>query len=385
VWTYTATYEDLAGNVSPVSNTLAITFDSIAPVAPILDLPASQDSGSSNTDNVTNVGTWTFFANTAGQQAITHATEVAPTGRTLTYSYFTDASGGQGGEYFYPDTAGGPQGVWTYTATYEDLAGNVSTVSNTLKITYDSIAPTVVPPANVTAEATSSLGATVTYAAATVTDASPTTVSYSKPSGSTFAIGTTTVTVTATDLAGNTTTATFTVTVRDTTPPVIAVSSPVNGATYDVGLSVAFSYTATDAVSGVATQSAKLDGTTIANGSTISTGTLTAGTHTIVITATDGRGNTATKTVTFTIKPTPAGLSNLINAGVASGKIAPALRTTLIALLTVAQAAIAAGQPVVAQLALGTFVLTVSVGVARRQIDPTLGAQLIAFARAITP
>jgi len=354
----------------------------------VLDLPASQDSGSSNSDNITNVAYWTFFASNPSENVTTAITEVAPNSRTITTPWSGDPTSACHC-YYYPDSGGGlgpdnRQGVWTYTATYTDLAGNTSAVSNTLKITYDSIAPTVVPPANITAEATSPSGATVTYAA-TVTDASPTTTTYSPASGSTFAIGTKTVTVTATDLAGNTTTATFTVTVKDTTPPVITVSSPVNGATYDVGVNVTFSFTATDVVSGVASQSAKLDGTTIANGSTINTGTLTAGTHTIVITATDGRGNTGTKTVTFTIKPTPAGLSNLINAGIASGKIAPSLRTTLIALLSVAQAAIAAGQPIIAQLALSTFVLTVSVGVARRQIDPTLGAQLIGFARGITP
>src|SRR4030095_13075907 len=52
-----------------------------------------------------------------------------------------------------------------------------------------------------------------------------TTVSYSPVSGSTFAIGTTTVTATATDAAGNTPTCTFTVTVNDNQAPVANVSS----------------------------------------------------------------------------------------------------------------------------------------------------------------
>ncbi|HTZ06005.1 MAG TPA: carboxypeptidase regulatory-like domain-containing protein [Gaiellaceae bacterium] len=482
VWTYTATYTDVAGNTSAVSNTLAITFDSIAPDAPVLDLPASEDSGYSNIDNITNVGVWHFFANAAGEQAIVHANEIAPTGRNVTYSYFTDSSGGQGGEYFYPDAAGGPQGVWTYTATYEDLAGNVSAVSNSLSITYDSIAPdaplldlpatedsgssntdnvtnvgtwhfsgntgneqttytfasdgagttntttsdphgvwhatfspladgtfhltetatdvagntststltvvydktkpTVVAP-NVTVEATSSAGAAVTYPAPTVTDATTTTLAYSRANGSTFAIGTTTVTLTVTDLAGNVTTATFTVKVQDTTPPTITVTSPISGATYDAGTSVAFSYTATDAVSGIASQSAKLDGTTIANGSTINTGTLSVGTHTIVITATDGRGNTATKTVTFSVRATTTSLTNVINAGVSSGKIAPGVRAPLLALVVLAQAAIAAHNPTVARLTLEAFALAVNIAVALRQVDPALGAQLVAYARAI--
>ena len=63
VWTYQAYGEDLAGNVSGWSNTLAITFDSVAPVTPVLDLPAAEDSGSSSSDNITRLQPWNFFAN----------------------------------------------------------------------------------------------------------------------------------------------------------------------------------------------------------------------------------------------------------------------------------------------------------------------------------
>jgi len=63
-------------------------------------------------------------------------------------------------------------------------------------------------------ERASSGGAVVNYAAATATDlVGPVTITYSKASGTTFAVGTTTVTVTATDAYGNKTTKTFTVTV----------------------------------------------------------------------------------------------------------------------------------------------------------------------------
>ena len=52
------------------------------------------------------------------------------------------------------------------------------------------------------------------YAAAVATDAvGPVTITYSKASGSTFAVGKTTVTVTATDAYGNVSTQTFTITV----------------------------------------------------------------------------------------------------------------------------------------------------------------------------
>ena len=69
-------------------------------------------------------------------------------------------------------------------------------------------------PANVTVNATSASGAVVTFSGATGTDnvGSPT-FTYSPASGSTFAVGNTTVTVTAMDSVGNTSTGTFTVTV----------------------------------------------------------------------------------------------------------------------------------------------------------------------------
>jgi hypothetical protein len=64
-------------------------------------------------------------------------------------------------------------------------------------------------------EAASAAGSPVTYTTPTATDAvdGSVTVVCNPPSGSVFAIGTTTVTCTATDSAGNSATTTFTVTV----------------------------------------------------------------------------------------------------------------------------------------------------------------------------
>src|SRR5438067_521096 len=44
VWVYNAFYVDVAGNIGAGSNFLLIHFDSIAPPAAFLDLPASEDS-----------------------------------------------------------------------------------------------------------------------------------------------------------------------------------------------------------------------------------------------------------------------------------------------------------------------------------------------------
>jgi len=80
----------------------------------------------------------------------------------------------------------------------------------------DKTPPTIDCPTGITVDAMAPIGAYVAYTV-TVTDnmdPSPT-VTYSHPSGSTFPVGTTTVTVTATDWRHNSTTCTFDVTVNE--------------------------------------------------------------------------------------------------------------------------------------------------------------------------
>lgn len=92
----------------------------------------------------------------------------------------------------------------------------------------DTIPPVLTMPADITAEATSPAGAVVSYPLPTVTDdADPApAVSCSPVSGSTFPLGVTTVTCTATDASGNSSNGTFKVNVVDTTAP--AVTPPSN-------------------------------------------------------------------------------------------------------------------------------------------------------------
>ncbi len=119
-----------------------------------------------------------------------------------------------------------PVGQTTVSCSATDTAGN--TANGTFKVTVrDVTPPTVTVPADITREATSPSGAVVTFGA-TATDAvdgniTPVCV---PASGSTFALGTTTVTCTATDHAGNQGHASFHVTVVDTTAPVISRFSP---------------------------------------------------------------------------------------------------------------------------------------------------------------
>src|SRR5206468_4752115 len=77
----------------------------------------------------------------------------------------------------------------------------------------DSTSPAIVVPATITAKAASANGAVVAYTV-TATDPDDTaTATCTPPSGSTFPIGTSTVNCTATDTAGNRSTASFLVVV----------------------------------------------------------------------------------------------------------------------------------------------------------------------------
>ncbi len=141
-------------------------------------------------------------------------------------------------------------------------------------------------PANITAEATSAAGAIVSYNA-TATDARDTNlvVTCVPPSGSTFALGGTTVNCSATNSRNKTAEGSFSVTVVDTTAPVVVLNGVTNGATYTLGAVPAASCSATDAVTGVAVQPVL----SIAGGTANGVGHFTA----TCSGAKDGAGNTA--------------------------------------------------------------------------------------------
>ena len=145
--------------------------------------------------------------------------------------------------------------------------------------------PVLTVPGSLTAEAVSAAGSTVVFAVS-ADDAVDglLTPSCSPTSGSTFALGTTTVTCVATDLSDNTATSSFDVLVTDTTAPVIAVPTAVSAeATSAAGADVIFGASASDLVDGEVTPScAPASGATFALGST-----------TVTCAAADVRGNTA--------------------------------------------------------------------------------------------
>jgi hypothetical protein len=130
-----ATATDAAGNVSAASAALSVTIDTAAAAPAAPDLAAGSDSGSSNTDNITNAANPVF----TGSGAEAGATVRLYAGATQVGSAVADASGN------WSVTASGVaagSGI-VFTADQVDVAGNVSTVHSAgLTVTIDRTAPT---------------------------------------------------------------------------------------------------------------------------------------------------------------------------------------------------------------------------------------------------
>jgi large repetitive protein len=105
-----------------------------------------------------------------------------------------------------------PIGTTTVTCQVEDTNGRAATDSFTVTVT-DSEGPALTLPANIVVPASGPGGATVTYVASATDNGVSVTVACNPPSGSSFPVGTTTVTCTATDSGNLSTSGSFTVTV----------------------------------------------------------------------------------------------------------------------------------------------------------------------------
>jgi Tol biopolymer transport system component len=122
-------------------------------------------------------------------------------------------------------------GTSRVTCTAEDAVGNRATDSFDVTVT-DTTPPAITGmPSDIVAEATGADGAQVSWTQPTATDLvnGPRTVTCTPASGTTFALGETTVSCTATDTRSNTATKTFKVTVQDTTAPTVDAVNPVDG------------------------------------------------------------------------------------------------------------------------------------------------------------
>lgn len=234
-----------------------------------------------------------------------------------------DIPGATGGTFTIATTTMGDAG--SYAAVATNSQGS-ATSSPAVLVVQDVTPPVLTLPASQTIEATSSAGATATFAASAIDNvdgAVP--VTLSPASGSTFPLGTTTVTATATDAAGNAAAGSFTVTVVDTTAPVFASLTASATSLWPANhkmVAVTLTATATDAAGSPvtfkilsATSSEPDNG--LGDGDTAGdiaiTGAMTlnlraerAGSgpgrvYTITVEARDAAGNTSTRTVTVSV------------------------------------------------------------------------------------
>ena len=175
-----------------------------------------------------------------------------------------------------------------------DTNNQVGTATFTV-VVKDTTVPIVTVPGDITTEATGTAGAIVTFgASATDLVSGAITPTCTPASGSTFAIGVATVTCTATDGSGNMGGAVFTVTVRDTTTPIVtAPANVVAEATGPNGAAVTYP---------AATASDLVGGTLAAPCLPASGSTFALGTTTVTCTATDAGGNKGSATFTVTVQ-----------------------------------------------------------------------------------
>ncbi len=239
---------DIAGNISN-TQTINFTLDTTAPDAPTIDLAATSDSGSSNTDNITSNTTPTITGT-----AEAGATVKIYNGAIEVGSAIADATTG-----VYNATLTTPlnEGVNNLSAKATDTAGNTSVASSALDITVDTTGPIFTSPATTTV----ALGDTATIYTATATDTNGATYSISGTDANLFNIdpatgelsykvATTTATtnnviITAIDTAGNSTDQALAITVADK-----IVLTITDNATTATNSDVTFTFTFAEIVTG---------------------------------------------------------------------------------------------------------------------------------------
>ncbi|WP_339242504.1 BapA/Bap/LapF family large adhesin [Acinetobacter baumannii] len=293
--TITVTATDAAGNAG--TDTAVVTIDTTAPNAPVLD-PINATDPVSGTAEAGSTVTVTY-----------------PDGTTATVVAGTD------GSWSVPNPGNLVDGD-TVTATATDPAGNTS-LPGTGTVSADITAPVVALDDVLTNDSTPALTGTVNDPTATVVvnvdgtdypavnngDGTWTLADNTLP---VLADGPHTITVTATDAAGNVGNDTAVVTI-DTSVPVVSLDDLTTNDTTPALTGAIDDPTATvvvnvDGIDYPATNNG--DGTW-----TLADNTLPAlidGPHTVTVTATDPAGNTATDTATLTIDTVPADLIGAI-------------------------------------------------------------------------
>jgi hypothetical protein len=158
--------------------------------------------------------------------------------------------------------------------------------------------------------------------------------------------------------------------IADEVGPVITITSPT-AKSYLHSKIISASFSATDTPAGVATVTATLDGTAIANGKAIDLLKYKLGNHTLTVTAIDKAGNTAVKSVTFKVTATTTSLIQSVRRFYDQGAIkSKALKNRLLTWLYAARTFEELGMTRLAVLNLSSFTVTVALETPTRITRP---------------
>ncbi|GAP95481.1 Ig-like domain-containing protein [Leptolyngbya sp. NIES-2104] len=265
-----------------------ITLDTIAPSAPSIDLRAASDTGISNTDNITNLEVLTLDIDLTGTGAVAGDTlRVSSSLSGVYFTYALTAQDIQSGRVSLSSTYASNQ-TRTITATITDAAGNQSAVSPGLSITTDQTAPTVTITDNVPGTAnttTNTIAYTYTFNEAVVGLASDDftvtngTISSVTGSGASWTVNVTPnpnvasgnislvlKNAAVTDVAGNPNVAvTNNAQAIDTVRPTVMIADNVPGTANTTTNTIAYTYTFSEAVTGLAADDFNITNGTISS------------------------------------------------------------------------------------------------------------------------
>ncbi len=269
-YTFTVTVTDAAGNSGAATRTFSV--DTVAPTATITGGPTSATSDSTPTFTFTTAGSPSTITCAVGGQSGACTTTFTPTALT--------------------------DGGYTFTVTVTDAAGNVGSATRSFSV--DTVAPTATitgGPSGVTTDNTPTFTFTTAGAPTTITCAVPgqsgaCTTTFTP---TTLADGSYTFTVTVTDAAGNSGSASRSFSV-DTTPPTVTITGGPVGASNDP--TPTFTFT----TAGSPTSIVCSVGQQVVNcSSPFTAATLGDGSYTFGVTVTDAAGWTGSASRSFSV------------------------------------------------------------------------------------